>query len=218
MPPPSAHHNGIIQYYVLNVTEMDTAVQIQIESLTTEETISALHPFYTYEVTLSAVTVSSGPFSSPVVFQLPEDGMFLYNYRYLFTYIFVTEPSGPPTNFTVKVLSSDSLLVSWNPPLLQDQNGIITHYTVTITNLNSGNTLEHTVFNNSLEVYSLDPHTEYEVYVLAATTAGSGPPTVPLSVHTQEDGNYLCIKELHMSLYYVLFCSTNPWTCKFDSS
>ena len=81
MPPPSAHHNGIIQYYVLNVTEMDTALQIQIESLTTEETISALHPFYTYEVTVSALTVSSGPFSSPVVFQLPEDGMFLYNYR-----------------------------------------------------------------------------------------------------------------------------------------
>ena len=91
----------------------------------------------------------------------------------------------------MEVLSSDSLLVSWNPPLLQDQNGIITHYTVTITNLNNGNTLEHTVFNNSLEVYSLDPHTEYEVYVLAATTAGSGPPTVPLSVHTHEDGKCL---------------------------
>ena len=101
---------------------------------------------------------------------------------------FHTAPSGPPTDFNAEALSSNSLRVSWNPPPQEEQNGVITHYVVTITNLNDGVEIEDVVFNTSLVVSSLDPHTEYEVYVVAATDAGAGPPTTPLTLHTHEDG------------------------------
>ena len=61
---------------------------------------------------------------------------------------------------------------------------------VTVTNLNDGVEREDVVSNTSLMVFSLEPHTEYDVNVLAATTAGTGPPTNPLTVHTHEDGKF----------------------------
>jgi hypothetical protein len=168
--PPPADHNGIIRYYAVNLTETDTGVQFQIESETTAKFILSLHPSYTYDVVVAAVTIAIGPYSLSVTFGLPEDA-----------------PSGPPTNFNVEALSSNSLQATWNPPLQEQQNGAITYYAVTATNLNDGVEREDVVSNTSLTVFSLEPHTEYEVYVLAATTAGTGPPTSPLIVHTHED-------------------------------
>ena len=72
-----AHHNGIIRYYSVNLTETDTGDQIQTESETTTKLLSSLHPYYTYKVAVAAVTVASGPYSTPVTFQLPEDGTFM---------------------------------------------------------------------------------------------------------------------------------------------
>ena len=137
---------------------------------------------------MAAVTVTSGPYSSPTVFHLPEDGEFMVHFFLTNLFCVYTAPSGPPTNFNVKALSSDSLQVTWNPPLPEEQNGIITHYVVTITNLNNGVEMEHIVGNTSIVVSLLDPHTQYDVFVLAATAAGIGPATSPLSVHTHEDG------------------------------
>ena len=74
---PPAPHNGIIRYYTVNLTETDTGVQILIESETTSIVISSLHPYYTYEVVVAAVTVANGPYSPPLVLQLPEDGTFM---------------------------------------------------------------------------------------------------------------------------------------------
>ena len=74
MAPLPTHTNGIIRYYSVNLTETDTGAQIQIESETTTKLVSSLHPYYTYDVIVAAVTVGSGPYSPPVTFQLPEDG------------------------------------------------------------------------------------------------------------------------------------------------
>ena len=72
--PPSSDHNGVIRYYVINLTELDSASQFQQTSDTSPMVVSSLHPFYTYEVEIAAVTVAVGPYSPPVSFQLPEDG------------------------------------------------------------------------------------------------------------------------------------------------
>lgn len=74
---PPAHHNGIIRYYTVNLTETDTGVQILIESETTSIVIPSLHPYYTYEVVVAAVTVANGPYSPTLILQLPEDGTFM---------------------------------------------------------------------------------------------------------------------------------------------
>ena len=86
---------------------------------------------------------------------------------------------------------------------MEEQNGLITHYVVTITNLNDGVEIEHNLLNTSLVVSGLDPHTEYEVYVRSATAAGTGPPTSSLSVHTFEDGKCCVLLFVPLTL-----CST----------
>lgn len=72
--PPTTHHNGIIRHFVIIITEINTGSEFQLTSEATLEVVSSLHPFYTYEVVVAAVTTDIGPLSDSIVFQLPEDG------------------------------------------------------------------------------------------------------------------------------------------------
>ena len=45
--------------------------------------------------------------------------------------------------------------------------------------------------SQSLEVTSLEPFTPYDVWVSAFTKVGSGPPSRPVTVITDEDGKYI---------------------------
>ena len=77
-PPEEFHHNGIITSYLVNLTELETGIQFSHRfTAKLEVTISSLHPFYTYECMVSAVTVSSGPFSAPIYVTTLEDGEFI---------------------------------------------------------------------------------------------------------------------------------------------
>ena len=53
------------------------------------------------------------------------------------------EPSGTPNGIYIGVLSSTSIEVQWLPPDFIDQNGIITGYTVILTNMESGSSHEY---------------------------------------------------------------------------
>ena len=53
------------------------------------------------------------------------------------------EPSGTPNTIQITTLSSTSIEVRWLPPDLLDQNGVITGYTVILTNVKSGSTHEY---------------------------------------------------------------------------
>lgn len=61
--PPNGHHNGIIQEYRLNITEVETGRMFQSVSAITSLLMSSLHPDYTYEWTVTAFTVGEGPYS-----------------------------------------------------------------------------------------------------------------------------------------------------------
>ena len=73
-PPAPSSQNGIIQHYVISVTEEETMRQFRLISTTTSITATALHPYYTYSFTISAVTVGEGPYSQPLSLQTLEDG------------------------------------------------------------------------------------------------------------------------------------------------
>lgn len=73
-PLPSDLENGLIRYYLVNVTETNTGLQYQIQSVTDYITLTNLHPYYTYNVSIAAYTVSTGPFSDVTVFTTAEDG------------------------------------------------------------------------------------------------------------------------------------------------
>ena len=55
------------------------------------------------------------------------------------------EPSGTPN---VIILSSTSIEVQWQPPDFIDQNGIITAYTVILTNMESGSSQKYNTSGN----------------------------------------------------------------------
>ena len=72
---PSADQNGIIRYYLVNITEVDTGRQFQLTSLATYISVGSLHPFYTYVCTVAASTVDIGPYSPPLTMKTLEAGM-----------------------------------------------------------------------------------------------------------------------------------------------
>ena len=75
-PPPFEEQNGIIQFYTLFITEVNTSRLI--EQLRTENASARLQlfrPFHAYQLVIAANTiVGLGPFSNPTLFQMPESG------------------------------------------------------------------------------------------------------------------------------------------------
>ena len=73
-PPPTQFQNGVITEYRINITELDTGSDFLYTTATTTILIQLLHPFYTYECTVSAYTVDEGPYSEIITITTPEDG------------------------------------------------------------------------------------------------------------------------------------------------
>ena len=73
-PPPLEDQNGIIRYYSIRITEIDTGYIFEVESNFTWIFLDFLHPYYTYTIQFSAVTVAQGPFGASIIFTTPEDG------------------------------------------------------------------------------------------------------------------------------------------------
>ena len=99
-----------------------------------------------------------------------------------------TAPNSPPRNYAGVALSSHSILLTWDPPPAEEQNGIITGYLVNITELETGESSTMFTESNNLTLYSLQPFSTYGFLVSAQTVAGRGPTTRLLSVTTQEEG------------------------------
>ena len=73
-PPVEEEKNGIIRRYVINITELNSGNDFQLENATTEITVQNLHPFYRYSYSVAAETVALGPFTPGSIFEMPEDG------------------------------------------------------------------------------------------------------------------------------------------------
>ena len=84
-------------------------------------------------------------------------------------------------------MSSTSVSISWNPPAVVQQNGIIRKYSVVLYDLVMDHTLMYTSSITSLNVSVLNPYTEYGVRV-AAITVAVGPYSDYHNITTMEDG------------------------------
>lgn len=80
--PPRELLHGELSQYRIDVVELETDTVLTFFStpVITEATIGSLHPYYTYNCTISAVTVGEGPPSTVITVRTAEDGM----YRCLF--------------------------------------------------------------------------------------------------------------------------------------
>ena len=58
----------------MNVTEVLTGTLMHLDTSATSIAIPSLHPYYQYEYTVAAYTVSVGPYSFTNRVQMPEDG------------------------------------------------------------------------------------------------------------------------------------------------
>lgn len=72
-PPALSERNGIIQHYIVTVTEQETANTSQVLAYDNNTTLYSLHPFFTYVSAVSAVTIGPGPAAMDTI-QMPEDG------------------------------------------------------------------------------------------------------------------------------------------------
>ena len=78
-PPPRDLWHGELSEYRIDVTELETGTTLRFFSNPniTEATIGSLHPYYTYNCTISAVTVvGEGPPSTVITVRTAEDGKF----------------------------------------------------------------------------------------------------------------------------------------------
>ena len=74
-PPLLADHNGVICSYLINISVVETGTLLQLTSQTNARNISGLHPYYTYTLTVAAVTIGPGPYGLVLTIKTPEDGM-----------------------------------------------------------------------------------------------------------------------------------------------
>ena len=73
--PPVDQQNGIIRYYIVALTELNTGFMLNHSTAGSNFTFKSLHPSYTYHVEVAAVTIDSGPFSASIALQTFEDGI-----------------------------------------------------------------------------------------------------------------------------------------------
>ena len=96
-------------------------------------------------------------------------------------------------NLSVEILSSRSLLLSWLPPAIEDQNGLIAGYAVDVTSPSDPQVYSGNVNGTSIVLNSsyIKPYTEYNISVVAYTEVDLGPFSAVVHVSTPESGELL---------------------------
>lgn len=87
------------------------------------------------------------------------------------------------------VLSSGSISLSWDLPLVKERNGAIIGYVIHVTNLDNAVVTQystHLVFNATIS--NLEPFTMYEIIIAARTAIDVGPFSSAVTERTMEDG------------------------------
>ena len=64
----------------------------------------------------------------------------------------ITAPLTPPQDVDVIVINSTAVLVSWKPPIVTDQNGMITSYIVSALDLQENNITNVTIFDDTTTI------------------------------------------------------------------
>lgn len=119
--------------------------------------------------------------------------------------ILQSEPSAPPQEVKCTSHSSTSILVSWKPPPVELQNGVIVKYSVQYAATEGDDTSSRHIADIPPEtsrylLENLEKWTEYRVTVMAHTEAGESPESLPHLIRTEEDGMSYPHDPLLMSL------------------
>ena len=108
-------------------------------------------------------------------------------------------PSGRPQNVTNGSIRSRSAVITWEPPSEEDQNGIITNYTISVAVTGTNETFLLYSVSTSITIATLKPYTTYFLRVAASTSVGQGPPSTVLILSTPEDGKFSSVSCINVS-------------------
>ena len=104
-------------------------------------------------------------------------------------------PASPPSNVMATVVSSTSIMVTWDTVPFIDQNGVITMYEVLYEPLETFDgaigPLSVNVTELTADLTDLQEYVNYTISVRAYTSVGAGPYSDGNSAATFEDGKYL---------------------------
>ena len=100
-----------------------------------------------------------------------------------------TAPASAPLGVTAASVTSTGFLLTWSSPPLEDHNGVIRNYSITLRELGTGNVVQLVSQTTSQVFDSLQPYYNYSIQV-AAVTIAPGPPTSPFVITTLEDSKY----------------------------
>ncbi|NWU07282.1 PTPRD phosphatase, partial [Cephalopterus ornatus] len=103
-----------------------------------------------------------------------------------------SKPSAPPQDISCTSPSSTSILVSWKPPPVEKQNGIITEYSIKYIGIDGEDLKPHEILGISSDstqylLEQLEKWTEYRISVTAHTDVGPGPESLAVLIRTDED-------------------------------
>ncbi|XP_044795823.1 receptor-type tyrosine-protein phosphatase delta isoform X27 [Bubalus bubalis] len=103
-----------------------------------------------------------------------------------------SKPSAPPQDISCTSPSSTSILVSWQPPPVDKQNGIITEYSIKYTAVDGEDDKPHEILGIPSDttkylLEQLEKWTEYRITVTAHTDVGPGPESLSVLIRTDED-------------------------------
>ena len=111
-------------------------------------------------------------------------------YSNLYFTLFHAVPSTSPLMISGHVIDSNSIFLSWSPPLPQNQNGIIREYIIKITEILSNSTSTNYSTSTSITIHALHPNYYYNISV-SAVTISSGPFSQPITFKTHEASRFL---------------------------
>ncbi len=99
-------------------------------------------------------------------------------------------PTGTPTEVQIIIINSTAVKIVWFPPLEDQQNGNIVHYSLMLSGNESGHLMLASSISNttSIGLSGLRPFSEYNVSLAANTAVGVGPFTSLHTFYTPEDG------------------------------
>ena len=106
-------------------------------------------------------------------------------------YISISGPDGAPQNVRGYNSSSTSIFVSWDEVPADQQNGIITQYTIIYQSQteNHDRNLLAGANDRHKHITGLKEYVNYNITVFASTVKGDGPHSTPvLVVKTDQDG------------------------------
>uniref|UniRef100_A0A674KGV2 Receptor-type tyrosine-protein phosphatase S n=1 Tax=Terrapene triunguis TaxID=2587831 RepID=A0A674KGV2_9SAUR len=98
----------------------------------------------------------------------------------------------PPQDISCTSPSSTSILVSWQPPPVEKQNGIITEYSIKYIGIDGEDDKPHEILGIASDttqylLEQLEKWTEYRISVTAHTDVGPGPESLSVLIRTDED-------------------------------